>query len=95
MLLLNLKGNPYEKLLEEIKLNDLVADDDDKISAIRALISNKLKELIQNENDRKIKISKFKEIINYIAPLIKSKSWHKRFEYYMNSKNGMRELLEN
>ena len=93
MVLRNLEGNPHEHILNEIE-NFKEMSEVDKIGNILKKISEKLLMLINNEKDRLKKPSNYMKILTFLVPKIGSKSWHRTFEYYMNSKNLMRKLLE-
>ena len=92
LVLKNLPGNPYEKIINEITGFDSLSEEE-KIINIRSKILEKLNCLLLSKKSRKNEISYFKDIVEYIAPKIKSNKWHKLFEYYLNSKNNMKSLL--
>lgn len=93
MVLKNFAGNPHEHILNEIE-NLKEMTEIDKLGNILKKISEKLLNLINIEKDRLKKPSNYMKILTFLAPKIGSKSWHKTFEYYMNSKNLMRKFLE-
>lgn len=67
--------------------------EEEKIIKIRSKILEKLNCLLISEKSRKNESSYYKDIVEYIAPNIKSNKWHRLFEYYLNSKNNMKSLL--
>ena len=92
LVLKNLPGNPHEKFLNDIIDFDTMPDEE-KTSKIRTKILNDLNVILNDEKKRKNEQSYYKDIIEHIAPKIKSNRWHELFEYYLNSKNDMKNIL--